>query len=72
MSAQMKIPREVDVPAIRKKLKMTQEEFAACFHFDVDALRHWEQGTRVRERSLRAYLTVIDRDPQAVRKALAA
>jgi putative transcriptional regulator len=40
----MKIPDEVNVPAIRKRLKMTQEEFAACFHFDVDALRHWEQG----------------------------
>jgi putative transcriptional regulator len=66
------IPRDLDVCAIRKKLKMTQEEFAACFRIDVDALRHWEGGGHVRERSTRAYLIVIDRDPKAVRKALAA
>jgi putative transcriptional regulator len=62
----------VNVRAIRTKLKMTQEEFAAKFGFSVNTLRHWEQGKRVPEGPTRAYLIVIDRDPKAVRKALAA
>jgi putative transcriptional regulator len=33
-------------------------------------LRHWEKGTRRPEGATRAYLIVIDRDPEAVRKAL--
>lgn len=66
------IPSDIDVLAIRTKLKMTREAFATSFRFDVTALRRWEQGVRVKERSMRAYLVVIDRDPKAVRKALAA
>jgi putative transcriptional regulator len=33
-------------------------------------LRDWEQGAAVPDQSTRAYLTVIARDPEAVRKAL--
>lgn len=64
------IPRAVDVKAIRVKLGMTQEEFAGSFGFSVNTLRHWEQGRRVPEGATRAYLLVIDRDPQAVQQAL--
>lgn len=66
------IPREIDVRAIRGKLGMTQEEFAAEFGFSVNTLRHWEQGRRVPEGPTRAYLMVIDRAPKAVQKALKA
>ncbi len=66
------IPREVDVRAIRTKLKMTQEEFAGQFGFSVNTLRHWEQGKRVPEGPTRAYLLVIDRAPKAVTKILRA
>lgn len=66
------IPREIDVRAIRKKLKMTQEEFAAVFGFSINTLRHWEQGKRVPEGPTRAYLLVIDRAPKTVQKALRA
>ena len=66
------IPREIDVRAIRGKLGMTQEEFARQFGFSVNTLRHWEQGRRVPEGPTRAYLTVIDRAPKAVQKALKA
>jgi hypothetical protein len=40
------------------------------FRFDIDTLRHWEQGRRIPEGPTRAYLLVIDREPQAVQKAL--
>lgn len=64
------VPERVDVKAIRTRLDMTQEEFAACFGFSVNTLRHWEQGSRQPEGPTRAYLLVIDRAPKAVRKAL--
>jgi len=64
------IPAHVDVKAIRTKLGLTQERFAARFGFNINTLRHWEQGRRVPEGPTRAYLLVIDREPEAVRKAL--
>ncbi len=64
------IPPEIDVKAIRGRLGLTQQEFAIRFGFSVNTLRHWEQGRRVPEGPTRAYLLVIDREPQAVQKAL--
>lgn len=66
------VPSELDVRAIRKKLKLTQEGFAVRFGFNVARLRDWEQGRTHPDAALRAYLLVIDRNPEAVRKALAA
>lgn len=66
------VPATVDVKAIRKKLGMTQQEFAARFGFSVNTLRHWEQGKRQPEGPTRAYLLVIDRAPKAVQEALEA
>ncbi len=68
----MHVPEQVDVRAIRTKLGMTQEEFAARFGFSVNTLRHWEHGKRQPEGPTRAYLLVIDRAPRAVAKALRA
>ncbi len=64
------IPPEIDVKAIRGRLRMTQREFAVRFGFSVNTVRHWEQGRRVPEGPTRAYLLVIDREPKAVQKAL--
>lgn len=64
------VPERIDVRAIRAKLGMTQEAFAGSFGFSVNTLRHWEQSKRQPEGPTRAYLLVIDRAPEAVRKAL--
>lgn len=64
------VPKQIDVRAIRTKLKMTQQEFAGVFGFSINTLRHWEQGKRVPEGPTRAYLLVIDRAPKTVQKAL--
>jgi putative transcriptional regulator len=64
------IEDSVDVRNIRKKLSLTQQEFALQFGFSVAAVRHWEQGSRVPEMSARVLLTLIDRDPDYVRRAL--
>lgn len=66
------VPADIDVKAIRTRLKMSQEEFAGRFGFSINTLRHWEQGRRVPEGPTRAYLLVIDRNPKAVQKALRA
>lgn len=60
-----------DVPAIRRKLGFTQQEFAARFGVSLGTLRNWEQGVRLPEGPARVLLTVIDREPEAVKRALA-
>jgi len=57
--------------AIRKQ-KLTQEAFALCYGFTVDAVRDWEQGRYQPDQTSRAYLLVIEREPEAVQRALEA
>ena len=64
------IPRDIDVKAIRTKLGMSQQAFAARFGFSVGSVRNWEQGNRQPDSAACAYLTVISRDPEAVTSAL--
>jgi putative transcriptional regulator len=66
------VPAEIDVKAIRRKLGMSQAQFAASFGFGLDAVRNWEQGRRRPEGPARVLLKVIEHDPEAVRRALAA
>ena len=65
------VPRRIDVAATRRRLRMSQAEFAARFGFSVRNIQNWEQGLRQPEGSARAYLLVIARNPKAVEKALA-
>lgn len=67
---QIKIPEKIDVKAIREKLNMTRSEFASRFGIPLRTLEKWEQGARQPEGSARAYLVVINQDPQAVVEAL--
>jgi len=66
------VPPEVDVKAIRRKLGKSQAQFARSFGFALDAVQNWEQGRRRPEGAARAFLKVIEREPDAVRRALAA
>ncbi len=65
------VPKQVDVKAIRKRLGVTQTSFAARFGISLGALRDWEQNRRQPEGPARVLLTVIDREPEAVERALA-
>jgi putative transcriptional regulator len=64
------VPPETDVRALRETLGLSQTDFAALFGFNVRSLQDWEQGRRRPEIPIRAYLAVIQRDPQAVIRAL--
>jgi putative transcriptional regulator len=55
---------------IRRALGLSQEEFAARFRIPVGTLRDWEQGRAEPDQAARAYLTVIARAPDVVRKIL--
>jgi putative transcriptional regulator len=64
------VPEQVDVAAIRTRLGLSQAEFAARFGFKLDALQNWEQGRRRPDGAVRAFLRVIEREPDAVLRAL--
>src|SRR6516162_10063543 len=64
------VPPETDVRALREKMGLSQSDFAALFGFNVRSLQDWEQGRRRPEIPIRAYLAVIQRDPEAVIRAL--
>jgi putative transcriptional regulator len=54
----------------REATGLTQAQFAARFRIPVATLRDWEQGRRKPDATSIAYLTVIERDPEAVVRAL--
>ena len=62
-----KVPR---AKTLRRALGLTQEEFAGRYHIPIGTLRDWEQGRSEPDQPARAYLAVIARDPEGVRRAL--
>lgn len=67
----IRVPAEVDVKAVRRRMGLTQAAFAARFGFTLSAVREWEQWRRRPEASARVLLKVIEREPEAVERALA-
>ena len=63
-------PSEVDVQALRQRIGLTQEQFAATFAIGLGALRHWERGDRKPRGATLVLLNVIARDPDAVLRAV--
>ena len=67
----VRVPETVDVKAIRKRLGLTQAAFAQRYGFELSSIRKWEQGRRQPEGPARLLLLVIDKEPEAVHRALA-
>ena len=65
-------PRVPQVSIIRRALKLSQEQFATTFHIPIGTIRDWEQGRYEPDAAARAYLRVIAREPNTVRRALGA
>ena len=59
-----------DVKAIRAKFRLSQERFAKTFALNLATLRDWEQQRRIPHGPARTLLQIIDREPEAVRRAL--
>jgi putative transcriptional regulator len=66
------VPAEINVRGIRKKLGLSQDDFAQEFGFTINQIRDWEQGRSRPLDGLRAYLMIIERNPQAVLNLLRA
>jgi putative transcriptional regulator len=58
------------VRRLRQKLNLSQPAFAERFQIPVASLRDWEHGRRMPDAAARAYLIVIEREPEAVQRAL--
>jgi len=67
----VEVPDEIDVLALRKRLRMSRVGFCGRYGFSVSTVEKWERRERRPDTAARAYLTVIEREPQAVNRALA-
>ena len=63
-------PAAKHIVALRRSMKLSRQQFADRFGLDARAVQEWEQGRRVPDRAARVLLTVIDRAPEAVVRAL--
>ena len=66
------IPEHINVRSVRQKTGLSQGEFAARYALNPRTVQEWEQGRSEPDLATRAYLTVIENNPQAVEEALAA
>ena len=64
------IPAAIDTRAIRKTLKLTQQQFATRYQIPVATLRDWEQGRRMPDAPARALIAAIREEPEVIRRAL--
>jgi len=61
-----------EVRAIRRRSGLSQAAFAARYGLNLRTLQDWEQGRTQPDAPARTFLLVIDREPRAVERALAA
>ncbi len=61
----------VAVRDLRRRARLTQEEFAARLGVPVETIRNWEQGKRAPRGPARALLAVLAHAPDTVFAALA-
>lgn len=59
-----------NIKALRERLGMSQATFSETFGLRLQTLQQWESGRRVPRGPEASYLRVIDREPEAVRRAL--
>ncbi len=68
--ARIHVPADIDVKAVRQKLELDQNAFASEFGFSINQIRDWEQQRTRPLGAMRAYLMIIDRDPEGIRELL--
>lgn len=49
---------------------LSQREFSKIYNIPLDTIRDWEQGRKEPDMAAKAYLKVIEHDPEQVRKFL--
>jgi len=66
------VPETVDVAAIRKRLKLSQAQFAKRYGLSAGTIKDWEQHRRQPDRAAMLLLKVIDQAPDMVARAIRA
>ena len=64
-------PPLADVKVIRKRLGLSQAEFAKLLGFSVRTVQQWERGEAVPDRPMRILLKMIERSPDALAEIIA-
>ncbi|WP_306025380.1 helix-turn-helix domain-containing protein [Oceaniradius stylonematis] len=64
------VPDKIDIAALRRRLGLTQSAFAQRYGLNLATVRDWEQNRRYPDQPARVLLKVIERDPEAVERAL--
>ncbi len=64
--------RWVNVPALRQRQGLTQEQFSDRYRIPLGTLRDWEQRRREPDGTAKTLLRIIDRHPEIVLAVLAA
>jgi putative transcriptional regulator len=59
-----------DVAALRRFVRLTQEQFARALGISVHTLRNWEQGRRVPEGPSLALLRIAAKHPRIIRESI--
>lgn len=59
-----------DVKAIRRRLRMSQQEFSKAYRIPLRTLQGWEQGQRHPDAPATAYLQAISRLPKEIKAAV--
>jgi putative transcriptional regulator len=59
-----------DVKAIRRSLRMSQNEFAAVYRIPLATIKNWEQGRHHPDAPASAYLRAIQRCPKETMEAV--
>ena len=63
-------PAMTAIQRIRRRMGLTQREFAGRYHIPLGTLRDWEQGRVEPDTTAQAYITVIETAPLTVQQAL--
>lgn len=66
-----RVAKVVDIKAVRERLGKTQDEFSDDFKLPIGTLRDWEQHRREPDSASKVYLSMIEVDPEGVKKILA-
>ena len=61
-------PVPIDVKGLRKRLKMSQTEFAESFGISLGTLRHWERGDRNPQGPALILLNLVAKEPGVILK----
>ncbi len=67
---QGKLKSGEDVAALRRFVRLTQEQFARALGISVHTLRNWEQGRRAPEGPALALLRIAAKHPRIIRESI--